>query len=1365
MIIDRKNASFRSIPLQWLMLFAFAVQVFGAVGLVAYLSYRSGQESIHKLANRLKTEISTRVTEKTTTYLQAIDQTNKNNISALRRNVWSFDDFSSQERQAWEQMQLNSLSPITIVGFGTTSGGHRAVELLKDGTFSIRAAPNGGGRYRTFTTNPDGSPAQVTETSVIFDARQRPWYQVAVQSKQAAWTPVYPHIYTGELLVALAEPIYDLSNGKLLGVTYGIRTLEEISRFLQSIDMQSGTVFIMERNQTLVATSSTSQKPYQILQNGTEQKLLKASDSQNPQIHNSAKYLRDRFGNLANIRQLEQFEFEINGDRQLAQVLPIRDRNGLDWLIVVVIPESDLIAEIQANKVWTILLSGITLIIATGLSIITTRWITKPILRLSQASKAIANGEWQESLPENHEIAELSTLSTSFNQMTKQVHQSLDRGEVALKESEEKYKVLFKTAPIGISITDKNGYILEGNDIAKDWLGEPQPSLQQEECGEREPSSNVIRPDGSVMPVEEYACIQALRNQVPIYDVETGIVCADEVLRWFSVSAAPIASEHYGVVLIHIDISDRKQAEEAIQASETRFQTLVKNMPGMVYRYSPLENEMGAFTYVSSGSVELLELEPEQILQDANSIWNLIHPDDLLVLQASVAIAVQTTSPWQHEWKLTTPSGKLKWIQGKSRPQHTANGLVWDGLLLDISDRKQAEIVLQHTLNELNYHIENSPLATIRWDQEFRVIYWSKQAEEIFGWSAAEVLGKNMHEWDFIFEDDREQVNQAATQLMSGVSIACQNRNYHKDGSIIYCEWYNSALVNESGDLISMFSLAHDISDRQRLEQKLVHSRDLREIIFNESSDALFLVDSETLRTIDCNQQAVKLFEVDCKNDLIDIEGHILQKRQFTLQELAQINQEVDQKGFWSLEVEYITRKGREFWGDLSAKQITFGANRFNLVRVVDITTRKQTDIALAEAKAAAEEATRAKSSFLASMSHEIRTPMNGVIGMTQLLEMTELTTDQQEFVKIIKDSGEALLTIINDILDFSKIESGMLEIEAKDFVLEEMIRGVCKLLENQAIARQVDLQYEIAPNIPQNLIGDRARLRQILLNLVGNAVKFTQNGQVLILVSGKVLTPSPSPRESMQQEMVRDREDYELSFAIADTGIGIQSDRIDRLFQPFTQADASISRNYGGTGLGLAISKRLTELMGGTIWVESLGQVGGSPPLVWKSQPRNSPQGATFYFTVTLSIHKTINQPQADFAQVFGIDDKMAEKHPLRILLVDDNLVNQKIAKLMFARLGYQSMAIANNGLEAVQAVKTHDYDLILMDVQMPIMDGLTATKTIRTELRSNVRIIAMTADAMPEDRQACFEAGMDDYISKPINIQAIMNLVSSIC
>ncbi len=1477
MIIDRKHSRSLSIPLQWLILLAFVVQIFGAVGLVSYLSYRSGKESANKLANRLKAEISTRVTEKTTTYLQAIDQVNKNNISDLRRSLWSFDDFSSQEKQAWQQMQLNSLSPITIIGFGTPTGGHRAVELLNDGTFSIRAAPNGGGNYKTFTTNPDGSLDKVTETSVNFDSRQRPWFKVAVQSKKATWTNIYPHIYTGELLVALAEPVYDLKNENFLGVTYGIRSLEEISRFLRAIDIKTGTVFIMERDQTLVATSSLIQKPYQLFQNAKDQKLLKAIDSQNLQISGAAKYLRDRNGNLANIRQAEQFEFEINGDRQSVQVTPISDRNGLNWAIVVVIPESEFMADMQANKVWTILLYGITLLVATGISIITTRWITKPILRIS---RAIASGDWQEPLAENSMISEISTLAMSFNQMTKQVQQSFDRVEVALKESQEQYKVLFQTAPIGISITDKNGYIVESNIIAESWLGKPQLLLQ--ECQDSEPNPNVIRPDGSPMPIEEYACIRALRSNTPVYDVETGIICADGILRWFSVSAAPIPSEQHGVVLIHVDISDRKQSEEALRTSEARFRTIALSLPGVIYVTVQRPDGSTYFEYISSGVEDLNELTVEQALQNPRLIYQQTLPEDLGSLNQAINYSFETMTPFHYEWRIITPSGKLKWIQVNSRPEqngntnnyeHRENGdIARCGIVLDITARKQAEIALDQTIDELNYHIENSPLATIRWDREFRVIAWSKQAEEIFGWSAEEALGKYLYEWRFVFEDDLENVVRDTAKMLDGVSsVICQNRNYHKNGSIIYCEWYNSTLVDESGNLISMLSLAHDISDRKQVEIALKSSeKSLSNLISNLPGYVYRVLNNHEYtpifvsqgvinitgyrqdeylieRSISCGQEihvddvdrvwqivqnavnAHQVFECeyriitksgqqkwvwerglgiyDDNGNLLSLEGFVTdisdrKQVEIALKQSEQTNRAIlssipdlllrvrrdgscldfippltDQAGTFlpltkhlsevlppdllKLQLQRIDQAlatgDLQVWEHQIIKndQICHEEIRVFpcgidecLVIVRDISARKQIELALIEAKAAAEAATKAKSEFLASMSHEIRTPMNGVIGMTQILEMTELTTNQQEFVKTIKDSGQALLAIINDILDFSKIESGMLEIEARDFDLEELVRGVCNLLENQAIAKQINLKYAIAPNIPKNVIGDHARLRQILLNLVGNALKFTQNGHVSISVSGEGLEGK-----------------YEITFAIADTGIGIQSHCIDLLFQAFTQADNSISREYGGTGLGLAISKRLVNLMDGTIWVESLGQVGGSPPINWKPQLGNplTAQGSTFYFTIALLINQASDQTQTVLAKKNVVDGKFAEKFPLRILLVEDNRVNQMVAKLMLKRLGYQINAIANNGLEAVQAVQNHEYDLILMDVQMPKMDGLTATKMIRTELKSNVRIVAMTADAMPKDRQVCLDVGMDDFISKPISIQALMSIVSS--
>ena len=643
---------------------------------------------------------------------------------------------------------------------------------------------------------------------------------------------------------------------------------------------------------------------------------------------------------------------------------------------------------------------------------------------------------------------------------------------------------------------------------------------------------------------------------------------------------------------------------------------------------------------------------------------------------------------------------------------------------------------------------------------------WSAQQFLILGFDPNVPLPKYANFFDIVPLDDQPNLRAAVEEAIAhGTPYMVEHGIIRPDRSICHVISRGEAICDDQGKVVRLIGTITDISDRKRLEKELTHSRDLRELIFNESTDALFLVDSKTSLIIECNQQAIKLFEVEDKNDLLNIEGRTLHKRQFTRQELAQIDQEVNQNGFCSIEVEYLTLKGREFWGDLSLKRITFGEQQYSLARVVDITVRKQAESALEQAKTIAEEATRAKSAFLANMSHEIRTPMNGVMGMTQLLETTSLTEEQADFVKTIQDSSESLLTIINDILDFSKIESGMLEIETWDFKLEDVVSGVTQLLNSQAIAKQIDLRYMIAPDIPI-VIGDYARLRQILLNLVGNAIKFTQSGQVSISVSGKPLDEEVEGKESVPAAFLDEelgvKKKYQLKFAISDTGFGIKGDHIDRLFQPFTQADASINRKYGGTGLGLAISKRLVELMNGTIWVESFGQVGGNPPADWK--PLTDTQGSIFYFEIVVLTSQTIYQPLGTPNKKSAINRQFAEKFPLKILIVEDDKVNQMVASSILKKLGYQISDIANNGLEVLQALQNNTYDLILMDLQMPTMDGITATKIIRNELMNQVPIVAMTADVMPEDRQACFDAGMNDYISKPINITEIMQVISAI-
>lgn len=400
-----------------------------------------------------------------------------------------------------------------------------------------------------------------------------------------------------------------------------------------------------------------------------------------------------------------------------------------------------------------------------------------------------------------------------------------------------------------------------------------------------------------------------------------------------------------------------------------------------------------------------------------------------------------------------------------------------------------------------------------------------------------------------------------------------------------------------------------------------------------------------------------------------------------------------------------------------------------------DITNRKHTEEALQRSKEDAESATRSKSEFLANMSHEIRTPMNAVIGLTDLLmdEMDDkLTAGQKECVEIIHTSGDTLLSIINNILDLTKIEANMAELEHRPFDLKGCIETSVDLVATIASDKELKTSYTIDKSVPRFIMGDATRLSQILINLLNNAVKFTDKGEVAVFVSCTGL-----------------KEDkYELNFAVKDTGIGIPEDKMPCLFHSFSQVDASTARKYGGTGLGLAISKKLVEMMDGTIWVES--EVG---------------RGSTFHFKV--KVDPTIGEFSDKALQDIlprsraileldnaSIDEKNQE---LSILLAEDNVVNQIVTMKMLNRLGY-SADVAANGIEALKALEQKKYDVVLMDVQMPEMDGLEASREIRRRWpEGGPMIIAVTASALKGDQEMCLAAGMDGYIVKPTRIEAI--------
>jgi PAS domain S-box-containing protein len=646
----------------------------------------------------------------------------------------------------------------------------------------------------------------------------------------------------------------------------------------------------------------------------------------------------------------------------------------------------------------------------------------------------------------------------------------------------------------------------------------------------------------------------------------------------------------------------------------------------------------------------------------------------------------------------------------------------------------------------------------IVFDSAGRIEYSNRAFERVLGYTSEELIGRVFFDV-LVSPDGREESRQRLEHGFSaGAASAFENEWITKSGERRRISFSNVPTLNQQGAVEYYVTTGIDITDRYRAEQELLKSETQFRSIWEASCEPMFLT-GPSGDIVRVNAAFASLLAAD----ISALEGiHVTalfdpEQREAVWERYLARFASGAKKHFLESELHFAHGPSGIF--EILATRVEIPGQTPQMLFILrDVTHQKRSAEELARAKEAAEAANRelisanrsleetgrlaremadraealsaAKSDFLANMTHEVRTPLNGILGMTGLALETDLQPDQREYLDLVKSSAEALLSLVSDVLDFSKYEAGKLGLDCVEFSVRALLREVLRPLALRASVSGLVFESLVDDPVPDQLVGDPLRIGQVLRNLVGNAIKFTNQGKVSVHVHA----------ESIQGSSVT------LSFSIADTGIGIAREMHQLIFQAFTQADGSTTRRYGGTGLGLSISSGLVEMMDGKIWVES-----------------DPGKGSTFYFTITLELPAEEASPDLDRS---AQDRHTAPKRNLRILVAEDNSVNQRLAARLLEREGH-SVTIAGSGQEAVDLFVERPFDLILMDVQMPGLDGLQATARIREKERAtggHVPIAAMTAQAAESDRLRCLESGMDAYVTKPVHVPALLKMIESV-
>ncbi|MCU0544421.1 MAG: response regulator [Oscillatoriaceae cyanobacterium Prado104] len=764
------------------------------------------------------------------------------------------------------------------------------------------------------------------------------------------------------------------------------------------------------------------------------------------------------------------------------------------------------------------------------------------------------------------------------------------------------------------------------------------------------------------------------------------------------------------------ELADRQQAEADLQQAQSKLEALIGNISGMIYSYLPAgAGSPHRFLFASSGCCELCELEAEAIVENADAFVNLVHPDDLPAFQATVARAVADFAPWHWEGRIVTPSGKLKWIQGSSCPVRVLEGDVWHGLIVDITDRKQAEQALQES--ETRFRQMAETIEDVFWISklsDYRVLYVNPAFEQLWQREPAEVYANPMVWVEAVHPEDRERVRMVLENFLLTGTFEAEYRVVRPDGSVRWVRDRGFPILEGTGRPRRAAGIVEDITDRKQAEADLAANEarlrgfveaNVVGILYGDIYGGIHQANDELLRIVGYTRedlQAGRLGWLD-----------ITPPEYLPLDERA-IAQARACGACTPYEKEYIRKDGSRV-PVLIGYSLVGEAREESVAFILDLSDRKAAE---------AERANRIKDEFLAILSHELRSPLNPILGWTKLMQSPNFNPAKvPEALGTIERNVKLQTQLIDDLLDVAKILRGKLSMNAAPFSLVFAIESAIETVRTAAFAKSIEL-HPVLSEVGL-VTGDAARLQQIVWNLLSNAIKFTpKNGRV-----------------DIRLERVGDR----AQISIADTGKGINPDFIPHIFESFRQEDASTTRKYGGLGLGLAIVRSLVEAHGGTIWADSPGEG----------------LGATF--TVQLPLLDAESEP----SQTEELPEVELDLTGIRVLSVDDEPDVRELLAVMLEQYGAEVLTVAS-AAEVLACLESFQPDVLVSDIGMPDVDGYALIQQIRSlpsGSSSQLPAIALTAYARDEDGQKALAKGFQQHISKPIDpiglIQAVLTLV----